>query len=198
MGGYWRGKRWVEITWGDKIKEALKASPHTRKLGRCQNCDKELPAAYKTQKWCGPKCQYHGQKSHPDPYFARAVAMGSTIRLGAGKRQIIAEMLRASVNKPCRYCGQIITLKNCSIDHIEPLRGLRNTPMSKQFDRRENLQIICRRCNGLKGELNHEKYQKLLDFLRTDPEIHRRVMDRLSQSRRFWIPLKGRKRSERP
>ena len=55
----------------------------------------------------------------------------------------------------CRYCDEILKVTNMVCDHINPLSHGGDSI-------KENLQIICSRCNTRKGPLTHKHYEKLL------------------------------------
>jgi 5-methylcytosine-specific restriction endonuclease McrA len=63
----------------------------------------------------------------------------------------------------CRYCGDRITVKTFSLDHRMPVA--RGGTFSK-----ENVQIVCHKCNGAKGNLTASEYQQLLDVLTSWPK----------------------------
>jgi 5-methylcytosine-specific restriction endonuclease McrA len=63
----------------------------------------------------------------------------------------------------CKYCGRQITIKNLVFDHIIPIS--RNGSSNK-----ENLQVICRTSNGMKGSLAEDHFNILLEWLNTVPE----------------------------
>ena len=75
----------------------------------------------------------------------------------------------------CKYCGRQITIKNLVFDHIIPIS--KNGSSNK-----ENLQIICRTSNGMKGSLTEEHFDILLEWLKTVPEeLSKDVRIRLSK-----------------
>lgn len=181
--------------WADKNRDGhLRRSRSLREnpTGICGFCGGPMADYNGRSKWCSAKCRYHGSQQELGPVGARARIMAANVR-GTGKIPALEKLLREAMDKPCIYCGTTITIKNAGLDHKTPLRGLRGTPAQRELDCLDNLQIVCRRCNGLKGELPHEKYIKLLAFLRTDPEIYARVLLRLSQSRTFWAKHKTRR-----
>lgn len=154
----------------------------------CVGCGKKNSDGYApNQKYCTDShlCKYKAMQKI-DPIEKKAHTMSSFITFGGkGKREYFANMLREHLNKPCRYCGSMLTLENISLDHIEPFNSTaarKNTVIKKQMDRKENLQMICRPCNQMKGTLSHDKYIKLLDFLATDIQISQYVVKKLRQS----------------
>ncbi len=63
----------------------------------------------------------------------------------------------------CKYCGREITINNLVFDHIVPIS--KNGTSNK-----DNLQVICRTSNGMKGSLTEEHFGILLEWLTTVPE----------------------------
>ena len=106
-------------------------------------------------------------------------------------------MLTAALDRPCSYCGRIVTLDNASIDHKTPRRGLARTggAVSRHLDRRENLHVVCRKCNLAKGAMSHEAFLRLLAFLRGDPELYAAVLPRLGMAGMGWKNIKARRSS---
>lgn len=75
----------------------------------------------------------------------------------------IREMMLESYGTPCRYCGRTLTLKIMVIDHIIPMsKGGAST--------RDNLQLICRMSNSMKGSLEEKDFFTLLKWLETVSE----------------------------
>lgn len=171
--------------WGEKNSDAQKRRYESVRddLGKyksCPICYALYPQVRPNQKHCGAtECKYEHHKSK-DPVRAKAVTMGSCVRLGTGRTEFLTGLVRAALDKPCIYCSASITLKNASLDHIVPLGGLRGKPLQHTLDRRENLQIICSRCNRAKGNLSDRGFRKLVDFLRSDPEISTYVWRRIA------------------
>ncbi len=191
-GGYWRGDKWIAITWGDKIKESFK---HRKKIKKnCRNCGDEFqvfePQA-KTALWCSTKCGYETRYTNqPDPIKKKAMVIGANLRMGKGKQDFIMTAVRAALGAPCRYCEQTITLENINCDHIEAYKSnairrnkAENREIRQHMDRRENLQMICKACNQLKGELDHSQFVALKEFLATDEWLEIVITRRLRMSR---------------
>jgi 5-methylcytosine-specific restriction endonuclease McrA len=61
----------------------------------------------------------------------------------------------------CKYCGRKMDINNLVIDHIIPLSkgGTSNI---------DNLQIICKTSNSMKGSLDEKNFQLLLDWLNNE------------------------------
>lgn len=75
----------------------------------------------------------------------------------------IRQMLYDAYGQPCKYCGRTMTVKNMQLDHIVPLSKGGDSTL-------ENLQIICKTSNAMKGSLDEENFLMLLDWLKTIPE----------------------------
>lgn len=75
----------------------------------------------------------------------------------------------------CRYCHKIITVQTMVVDHI--------IPMSKSGPSTiENLQVICRTSNSMKGSLSEEHFDILLNWLDIIPdELKKDISIRLSR-----------------
>lgn len=58
----------------------------------------------------------------------------------------------------CPYCKAPIDILNMQLDHKNPLRRGGGPEL-------DNLQCICKSCNGSKGEFTHEEYSALVDFM---------------------------------
>jgi 5-methylcytosine-specific restriction endonuclease McrA len=58
----------------------------------------------------------------------------------------------------CCYCRAPIDIMNLSLDHKTPLRRGGGPEL-------ENLQPICKGCNGTKGEFTHEEYSLIVLFM---------------------------------
>jgi 5-methylcytosine-specific restriction endonuclease McrA len=75
----------------------------------------------------------------------------------------IREMVEAAYGRPCRYCDRIITIHVMVFDH--------RVPISKGgASSRENVQIVCKTCNGMKGALSEENFRILLKWLKRLPD----------------------------
>tara|TARA_Y100000593_G_C4314088_1_gene339916 strand:+ start:3664 stop:4026 length:363 start_codon:yes stop_codon:yes gene_type:complete len=71
----------------------------------------------------------------------------------------IRELIYSAYGRRCQYCKDILKINNMVCDHSIPLstggKSIKN-----------NLQMICARCNTRKGPLTHKAYQKLLAWLK--------------------------------
>ncbi len=77
-------------------------------------------------------------------------------------------------NPHCFYCKTKVNATNSSIDHVIPLsRG--------GTGRKENMVLSCTRCNGYKGDLLLEEWNKLLPELVKD-----QVFEMSRRRRKTW------------
>lgn len=163
----------------------------------CLGCGKKRTDGYVShQQYCDKKCRYLARSN--DPIRKKAFTMSSFITFGgSGKLDYFDDLLRSKLNTTCIYCGTLLTLDNVSIDHIEPFTtttARKNLAIKRQLDRKENLQIICRGCNQMKGKLNHNNFVKLMDFLDKNPTISEYVKSKLAQSNIMWTMKRNAKK----
>lgn len=90
----------------------------------------------------------------------------------------LREMALDAYGKPCPYSKRILTIENMVFDHIVPIsKGGPST--------RENLQVISKFSNAIKGSLSEEDFLLLLDCLDQLPDhIRSNVMIRLAGGKR--------------
>lgn len=69
-------------------------------------------------------------------------------------------LIKSALGKKCPYCKEELKADVISLDHIIP-RSVGGE------DSIENLEIICDRCNRMKGELKKKEYEKLLEQIDT-------------------------------
>ena len=74
----------------------------------------------------------------------------------------IRKMFYDSYNKPCRYCGTLLDVKNMVCDHIVPIA-------SKGASISTNLEMICRQCNTRKGPLSDKHYARFVHWIAKQP-----------------------------
>ena len=136
-----------------------------------------------------------------DPLKNKAHTLISGLRWGKGGTARMMELISQFIDKPCKYCSVILTLKNLSLDHKIPYMTskrkskLRNTsgyitknirdysPEEEESLRSiENLHIVCLTCNRMKGNLNDEQFTKLLEFLEKDLNMKKIVCAKLKMS----------------
>ena len=182
----------------EQIEKAKESRKQNSGVGICIVCHKEYRKYRKTQITCGSKeCMSEWSKmkyekiKKEDPILGKAITLSGSIRL-KGKRYIIREMLIKTLNKPCEYCEKIITLDNCSLDHKTPRLGSKvfnrkkgkmiyTYEEIKKLDRKENLQIICGKCNRFKSDFNDKQFRTLLKFIKDNPIIGKILKDRLNR-----------------
>ena len=123
----------------------------------------------------------HG--NHAQRIFHRVMKKSSTLRSTLKRRskeyevvfsislpEIRRLLLRAYGNK-CKYCSNILDVRNMVCDHMVPLsNGGDSTP--------SNLEMICKRCNTRKGPLTTKEYQGVVVWLSTQEEWVRGYINR--------------------
>lgn len=182
----------VTITWGDKISKSQRTEEYLKNHSKPMNCivcDKLFSGYVSHQKFCSRECQYKKNYKDVEPIAKKALTLSSPIAFGPGRKEFFYNLVSASIGKHCRYCGVMMGLDNISLDHIIPFgkSELRYAKaVQKQLNVPENLQIICKKCNGIKGNLSHEKFIKLIEFLEQDIVLKDYVMKKLSQGNIMW------------
>ena len=127
----------------------------------------------------------------------KAKKVATNLHLGSGATSFLEKMIESVVGTKCPYCGEELTLKNISFDHIEPLLRAR-IPTKKNIEKnkknlytkeeltrlydRNNLEIICKSCNQIKGDLHKDDLLWLLDVLSTRQDIKDKVLSRMKGS----------------
>ena len=111
-------------------------------------------------------------KNHSKKIFHRMMKKSSTLKSGLKSRskeyevefdltlEQVRYILLDSYNMPCKYCEVNLTIHNMVCDHKVSISN--GGPSIK-----ENLQIICSRCNTRKGPLSHTDYDILRKWLDT-------------------------------
>jgi len=74
--------------------------------------------------------------------------------------QLFREFVRETLGTPCHYCATPITESNFSFDHVIPLA--RNGTFADH-----NIDIICQRCNQIKGKLTNNEFFQLFRVINT-------------------------------
>jgi 5-methylcytosine-specific restriction endonuclease McrA len=143
----------------------------------------------------------NAKRKERDPIRYKAWTFTDHIEWGVGGTDRMNVFLLEFIGKPCIYCGVILDVLNCSLDHKIPL--IRNrlkhraknsfnklsqyTPEEvKKLNQIDNLHIICKRCNGIKSDIPHVGFIKLMRFLDTEPELKILVVNRLRRSNLMW------------
>lgn len=156
----------------------------------CRVCNKPFIPYGRSQKVCSITCRHKRNQivKQDNPMQYRAICLTSTVVGLKNKRVIVEEMLNQALGKKCPYCGIILVLPECSLDHKIPL--MRNNSLTHErkvlLNQVENLHIICRRCNGLKAEFSHDEYLKLLKFTKENPTIGEKLFRRLARAAIMW------------
>lgn len=143
----------------------------------------------------------NARRKEQDPIRYKAWTFTDKIRWGKGGTDRMKEFLLLYLGSPCIYCGTILQIENCSLDHKQPL--IRNRMKNRvknthnklptytdqeviELNRIENLQIICKTCNTIKSDIPHDDYLKLMKFLETEPNLKIMVVNRLRRSNLIW------------
>ena len=75
----------------------------------------------------------------------------------------IRQLIYDFYGQKCKYCDKILNINTFVFDHIIPISkgGSSN---------KDNIQLICKTSNGMKGSLSEHHFQMVLDWLETVPE----------------------------
>jgi len=166
-------------------KQDYKRNSH---IGKCIECGKEFIGP-ECKKCCSDACSRDHNYYVDDPIVKKARTLGGCITFGKGKTEFLTKLITNSLNKECKYCNNILTINNISLDHIIPFNTISNRKdkqISRELNVRDNLQIICKKCNQRKGNLPENEFIILLDFLKQHPILNDFVLNKLSQSNLFW------------
>ena len=158
----------------------------------CLNCGR-LNRKYKNNAngFCNSKCRWQYIKKH-DPLRWKARSLSANLIFGDGgdghkKIDIVEQLIRDSLNQRCGYCGAKLTLRNISLVHKIPIgraeyrRNKRGSVEQRlQADAFPNIQIICRRCNHIKGNLTDYEFTTLLSFLDMNRTLKEKILKRLA------------------
>lgn len=181
------------VTWGDKIKAAQMTEEYKAKRGTmmpCQHCGIEFRAWVAHSKYCSKACRYDAL--YRGSVEGKARVLAANVLLGLGKQEILTQMLKNAIGSPCPYCRTELSLENLSLDHKTPHNSTalrknkkENEEHRRHIDRRENLHIVCKRCNAMKSNMTHEQFMQLLDFLKRDEALKKHIETRLMRSNGF-------------
>lgn len=159
----------------------------------CRNCGKvNMKRKANANGFCDEKCLWEYNKNN-DPILWKARSLSANIVGGRGKLAWCKALIRDALGQSCKYCGAKLTLENISLDHKIAI-GKSNyrrkkRPYAKQRQRAdtyENLQIICKKCNHIKGNLNDDEYEALLNFLDSHESLKDKVLKRLGAGQ-TWL-----------
>jgi 5-methylcytosine-specific restriction endonuclease McrA len=75
----------------------------------------------------------------------------------------LRQLMYDSYGTKCKYCDKILNINTFVFDHIIPI----SKNGSSNID---NIQLICKSSNGMKGSLLEDNFQLLLEWLDTVPE----------------------------
>ena len=133
--------------------------------------------------------KHHGNRTKG--VFHRLMKKSSTLRTSLKRRskeyevifdislKEIRELIYAQYGKQCKYCKDILSIRNMVCDH--------NIPLSHGGESvKNNLQMICARCNTRKGPLTDKAYSKLLAWLkRQNKNTRNYILRKLAKSEVF-------------
>lgn len=156
----------------------------------CENCGDEYevsPQKKDLSKYCGQKCAYEkNYTKQQDPIRKKAMVVGANLLMGKGKLEFLMGLVGDAIGSKCIYCGEELSLDNMSIDHKEAYGSTKlrrskaeNRDIRKKMDRRENLQIICRPCNSIKNDIDHDDYLSFLEWSGAHPNAANSINRRL-------------------
>jgi len=152
---------------------------------KCKNCNK-LAKKYRANanSFCSTKCRWEYIKKH-NPIRYKAMCIGGNLLMGMGKLNSLEVLIKKYINTNCKYCGKKLTLSNIGLDHKIPYYGnnhKNNVQKRRILDRITNLQLICRTCNFIKGNMSDIQYDTLLQFLNSDLDLKSKILKRLKHS----------------
>ena len=131
----------IRTEWQEKFLEKIK-SCHKRNLNKVVN--KILKRADSTKIALVTRSKKHG------------VECNITV-------EEIRQLIYNFYGQKCKYCDKILNINTFVFDHIIPISkgGSSN---------KDNIQLICKTSNGMKGSLSEPHFQMVLDWLDTVPE----------------------------
>lgn len=150
----------------------------------------------KTCKRCGETkliAEFGKETKRPDgqadAVVKKAIVIGANILMGKGKKDFLVRLISEALNTPCPYCGVELTLENISLDHKEAYGSTElrrnkkeNKELRAKMDRKENLHLVCKECNTLKMDMDHEDYLEFLKFFDGRQKAMNSVFRRLKMS----------------
>ena len=157
-----------------------KKSPFVKKGAtfNCLGCNKPFPLNSSHQSYC-PNCARTIRQKRLRTKLKETNPLKWKIRMlytslhGFGIKVSTETIGRWIENTPnCVYCESDIITRDYSIDHIIP----RSRNGSDTLD---NIQLICRSCNMMKGNLLDSEFKELMGFLKERPTIYAILKTRL-------------------
>ena len=124
---------------------------------------------YWADKFLPKLSKHHGNRAKG--VFHRLMKKSSTLRTSLKRRsreyevlfdislKEIRELIFSSYGRKCKYCKDILKVNNMVCDHSIPLSHGGESV-------KNNLQMICARCNTRKGPLTHKVFTMLLGWLK--------------------------------
>jgi len=91
-------------------------------------------------------------------------------------RKVLEKMVIDKYGSECIYCGEELTWKNMGLDHkFSQNRG--------GTDTKENLEIICQRCNRRKSIMHKGEYLQFVSFVEQyfDEDVQQYIFGQLSK-----------------
>lgn len=152
------------------------------KLGKCKSCNKDFPQFVATQLYCSRACSTTNGTTDIE---RKAKSLSSSIRFGKGRKEFFEQIIRNALHTPCPYCKALLTIETMSLDHKEPVMGNKNR-MLYEVNTPDNLHIVCRDCNTMKGDMSHTEYLALCAFLEDKPGLASKIRRRLGRSNILW------------
>jgi 5-methylcytosine-specific restriction endonuclease McrA len=168
-------------------QERLDAKKDWYKERMCPICKGVFLPYVRSQRFCSPECgvkKYRVIKEN-DPVRYKAFCFGQRLVGIKDKVNTLEVLLKSQLGKKCPYCIEILTLKNCSLDHDIPTNWSTRKERGVKDDIK-NLQIICRRCNTVKGDMSGDQFISLIKFLNKDPDMRGKVLKRLGVSGKYF------------
>lgn len=169
--------------------------------GQCIFCDKGFDKYTASVVTCGSKqCvtalhkKRYEEEKVSNPIRSQARRMTGSLRL-LNKVEIIGEMISVALGKPCKYCGETLIVANISLDHKSPRHHSIKISLEEAriIDAVGNLQIVCRKCNQLKSDMNDEQFTRFIRFCDDNPDIAKLVKKRLHFARGRWQFVQSRR-----
>lgn len=108
------------------------------------------------------------QAKYDKAYKKKVCSLANNHFKGLGGRKKAREFIEQYVDKPCFYCGKIVSIYDIEVDHKVPMTRKIDTytPEEKAILTADNNVTGCHKaCNRAKGSLDYNEYEKLLIHL---------------------------------